>query len=90
MQMSCTCTVAYVRVKSTASKKLVIFKLQYKMWQRRFYFICPIYFKKRSPVVTAFTLCTLLYSFCVICTSVLYSLYIQVNNTELPCFFPTL
>lgn len=48
MQMSCTCTVAYVRVKSTASKKLVLFKLQYKMWQRRFYFLLPVYLKKKK------------------------------------------
>lgn len=67
MQMSCTCTVAYVRVKSTASKKLVLFKLQYKMWQRRFYFLLPIYLKKkkkRSRVVTAFTVYSSVFLLC--------------------------
>lgn len=65
MQMSCTCTVAYVRVKSTASKKLVLFKLQYKMWQRRFYFLLPIYLKKKkSRVVTAFTVYSSVFLLC--------------------------
>lgn len=49
-------------------------------------FFSPSYLKEKLLVLTAFTQCTLLYSFCVFCMSVLYSQYIQVNNVELPFY----